>query len=281
MEKKDVLPVNNLKRAGRLSILVTFLISFSLFFPKSYGYSKNYVEQYIIAAIILTVALTIAIYCLTLIIGNIRRSGWNIWEIGGLLVHTLLVLASIALLGAATNALYEQVSKENTQGLLTPNKNVVPQRDKIRYSGELLIFNVLDLQVSRGVKQTFYMGLSNTDQNAKCFTVMFKCIKALTEGNSCDAVAGDNVWVGGERDTGITGETITEVANPWVKVFTLVNIDSGSVGEYPVIIQIGSATQDTYLMEVLEYKSDTGDCDNSPTWSGVAFQRNQFYIKVK
>ncbi|MFH1510958.1 MAG: hypothetical protein ABIF10_04645 [Candidatus Woesearchaeota archaeon] len=193
----------------------------------------------------------------------------------------VVLILAITILGLGLGFIKKQFTDMSSKFQEVSVEMQKEMTDKIRQSGELLVFNVLDIQVNRGVEQTFYMGLSNTDQTTKCFTVMFKCIKALTTGNSCDSVAGDNVWIGGEVDPGITGDSSPQVSNPWVKVFTLVNIDSGSVGVYPVNIQIGSATQDTYLMEVLEYKSDTEDCDNSPTWSGVAFQRKQFYIKLK
>jgi hypothetical protein len=163
--------------------------------------------------------------------------------------------------------------------------------DKIRTSGELLVFNVLSLDVTRGVENTFYTGISNTDPGTRCFTMLLSCIKSLTPiGNGmagCDGQDSQNMLAGGAIPPSLQGTgnyPTTTLAPLWFKVFTDVNIPASDVGVYPINVQVGGVKPDTYLMEVVVFKYNQ-DCDGTidpspnPTWS--EFQRKQFYIKLK
>jgi hypothetical protein len=170
--------------------------------------------------------------------------------------------------------------------------------DKIRQSGELLTFNKMNIEVTRGVESMFYIGISNTETEARCFKVLFKCVKPLT-GTNCPSIpAAVNIAVGGNypgaapwcTPPACYSDIITTATLSWFKVFSDVNIQGLDVGVFPVYLQVGSATQDTYLMEVAMWKSTSTPGTSGCTPGGLPLsvvypadpdQKKQFYVKVK
>lgn len=150
--------------------------------------------------------------------------------------------------------------------------------EKIRGSGDLLVFNRVEIAATVGKPDTFYVGVKNTGGEPNCFRTYVQCIRALK--GSCDpAQPGVPVPVGG---IDIMNNQPT-ADNEWFQLFDEVDIDGGNVGVFPVTIQIpGKVNPDTYLMSYEVYKSDSGDC-NSPVWptSVTPYQEKQFYINVR
>jgi hypothetical protein len=157
---------------------------------------------------------------------------------------------------------------------------------KIRESGDLLVFNRAELTTTVGTKDTFYIGIKNSggvsDPNSPgsdsaCFAVAIKCLRPLKASNQCTPYQPDRntpVVVGGA------------VPNPpdagqpeyqWFQIFDQVDIKNNDVGVYPVYVQIAKATPDTYSMELDVYKG-TGSCSSSPEFDPNPYQSKQFFV---
>jgi hypothetical protein len=149
--------------------------------------------------------------------------------------------------------------------------------EKIRTSGELLVFNKVEITAQIGKPDTFYIGIKNTAQAQTCFSTKIECLRALQ--GSCDlANPGAPMTVGGAAP----GETGPIPGNEWFRLFTQVDIGGGDVGVYPVTLQVpGKVNPDTYLMEFSVFKADS-DCATG-TWpsSLTPYQSKQFYINVR
>lgn len=149
---------------------------------------------------------------------------------------------------------------------------------KIRDSGDLLVFNKETVNAQIGKPVEFYIGMKNTGAEPNCFRTFVQCIRAL-KGNCDPAQPGVPVPVGG-IDIMNTEPTPD---NAWFSLFDEVDINGGEVGAFPVTLQIpGKVSPDTYLMSYEIYKSDSGDCNN-PVWptSTTPYQSKQFYINVR
>lgn len=149
---------------------------------------------------------------------------------------------------------------------------------KIRESGELLVFNkeTIDAQIGKPVE--FFVGIKNTGASDNCFRTYIQCIRAL-KGNCDPAQPGVPIAVGG---IDIMNNQPTS-DNVWFQIFQEVDVGGGDVGVFPVKLQIpGKVNPDTYLMRYEVYKSDSGDCTN-PVWptSTTPYQSKQFYINVR
>jgi len=136
--------------------------------------------------------------------------------------------------------------------------------EKIKESGELLVFNRAEIDAKIGKPEEFYIGIKNTASakegsaticfRAKegsatiCFRLGVKCVRALKPENSCPG--GEASLVGGVDNDGNPPEFGT-----WFSMFDEVDIKPGDVGVYPVKLQIAAAVPDTYLMEFNVYKA--------------------------
>jgi len=153
--------------------------------------------------------------------------------------------------------------------------------NKIKDTGELLVFNRVEIEAKVGKPVEFYMGIKNTAPNSEdpsrpvCFIPAIKCISGLK--GECVRDMGNNIYVGG---TDVTTGSPSQVQ--WFSVFPQVDIRTGEVGVYPVTLQIAQAVPDTYLMEVAVYKYDTNsDCANPGTLDvNQPYQAKQFFIKL-
>lgn len=149
--------------------------------------------------------------------------------------------------------------------------------EKIRTSGELLVFNKVEIDAQIGKPTTFYIGIKNTAREDTCFATQIKCLRAL-QGDCDPRNPGAHLNVGGTAPGG--SEPLP--GDEWFRLFAQVDIGGGDVGVYPVTLQIpGKVTPDTYLMEFAVYKADS-DCATG-TWPGTitAYQSKQFYINVR
>ncbi|MBW2972803.1 hypothetical protein KY346_00240 [Candidatus Woesearchaeota archaeon] len=149
--------------------------------------------------------------------------------------------------------------------------------EKIKESGELLVFNRAEISAKVGKPEEFYIGVKNTVPKAEgsvCFRLGVKCIRALSPDNTCPG--GGPGLVGGMDVEGIRPDTA------WFSMFDQVDIKPGDVGVFPIKLQIASAIPDTYLMEFNVYKDgDDSDCEMA-AWGvdSSIYQSKQFFIKV-
>lgn len=153
--------------------------------------------------------------------------------------------------------------------------------NKIKDTGELLVFNRVEIEAKLGKPEEFYIGIKNTAPNINdntkpvCFIPAIKCIRALN-GYCFDGR--NDVYVGG-TDIGLGPGNPPEVK--WFSVFPEVDIRTGEVGVYPVSLQIAQAMPDTYLMEFAVYKyQDGGDCSTGGVIDERPYQSKQFFIKL-
>jgi len=178
--------------------------------------------------------------------------------------------------------------------------------DKIRTSGEILTFNKENMEVKKGVEDTFYIGISNTDGFNQCFQIQVGCVKALSSGNGCLVATGgpyNHVLVGGTAGAAngipayspITTFAPGVTAPTWFRVFSKVDIGGSDVGVYPIYVQIPAAAQDTYLMEINVYSTKSVapafpngvKCSDAAAalpgtnyWNQNVYQTKQFYVTV-
>lgn len=153
--------------------------------------------------------------------------------------------------------------------------------EKIKESGELLVFNRAEIDAKIGKPEEFYIGIKNTASAKEgsatiCFRLGVKCVRALKPENSCPG--GEASLVGGVNNDGMAPEFGT-----WFSMFDEVDIRPGDVGVYPVKLQIAAAVPDTYLMEFNVYKAESDtDCASAqfPMDPSDTYQSKQFFIKV-
>lgn len=153
--------------------------------------------------------------------------------------------------------------------------------EKIKESGELLVFNRAEIDAKIGKPEEFYVGIKNTASAKEgsatiCFRMGVRCVRALKPDNSCPG--GEASLVGGVDVDGNPPEYGT-----WFSMFDQVDIRPGDVGVYPVKLQIAAASPDTYLMEFNVYKAESDTDCATATWPMEAsdtYQTKQFFIKV-
>lgn len=151
--------------------------------------------------------------------------------------------------------------------------------EKIRESGDLLVFNRAELQASIGKKDVFYIGIKNTASNpdqaktSVCYQVGIKCIRALKEDNHCSFDTGqDDIAVGGRIDG-----APRDPNNAWFELFDQIDIKNNDVGVFPITVQIAKAKPDTYAMELTVYK-EQGNLDCSQASVFTPYQSKQFFV---
>jgi hypothetical protein len=192
----------------------------------------------------------------------------------------VVLILAITILGLSLLFIRTQWKTVGTQFEDTQQEIEKQLVDKIRNSNELLAFNKESISTVRGVESRFYIGISNTEAVDRCFKILFKCVQPRTPGTNCYNGV-DNVQVGGNFPSLPTpGYTVTASAANWFKVFSDVIIKQQDVGVYPVYLQIGTAAQDSYLMEVDIFKSATGS-DCAGNFDLAPYQSKQFYIEVR
>ena len=153
--------------------------------------------------------------------------------------------------------------------------------EKIKESGELLVFNRGEIDAKIGKPEEFYVGIKNTASTKEgstsiCFRMGIKCIQALKPDNSCPG--GEASLVGGKDSDGRPPQYST-----WFSMFDEVDIKPGDVGVYPIKLQIAAAVPDTYLMEFTVYKAESDtDCKTAywPSDPSDTYQTKQFFIKL-
>jgi len=130
---------------------------------------------------------------------------------------------------------FEQVSGEVKTELI----------NKIRESGELLVFSRGEIDVQTGKKDTVYYGISNTAPQKACFYVVVQCLNAQnpTDPEYCT----QDIRLGQL----VAGPSKDQIRKKWMSLISPVDINANDVGVYPMTIQISGARKDTYLVEIL------------------------------
>ncbi len=155
--------------------------------------------------------------------------------------------------------------------------------EKIRESGELLVFNRAEIDAKVGKEDSFFFGIKNTatpapDAEGVCFAVVVKCLKALKpdEPGFCTTGVANGDIVGGTDI--IAGPPIEE----WFTVFPEVDIAEGEVGVYPINLRIPRAKPDTYLMRLEVYREQDGnECAFASNWNvNTPDMRKQFFVTL-
>jgi len=153
--------------------------------------------------------------------------------------------------------------------------------EKIRESGELLVFNRAEIQAKLGKKDSFFFGIKNTaspieGSESVCFRIAIRCLRSLKPEiqGMCTPSIGNGELVGGMDWDETTGPA------EWFTVFPEIDIGEGEVGVYPISIQIARAKPDTYLMR-LEIFRDLGatECPGSE-WEATPAMKKQFFVTL-
>ena len=154
--------------------------------------------------------------------------------------------------------------------------------EKIRQSGDLLVFNKQEINVQKGKPEKFFMGIKNTGSDVTCFLTNIECIQSLVAGPCEEGQAsGVRLPVGG-RDL----ITYDRIDGGWFTLFDQIDIEPGSVGVIPVTLQIpGDVSPDTYLVQLSVYEGDL-DCGNVGQFGGTTVPpephaTRQFFINVR
>lgn len=155
--------------------------------------------------------------------------------------------------------------------------------EKIKESGDLLVFNRAELEAGIGKKDVFYIGVKNTASNPNsatdptkdsvCYRLAVKCIRALKSENTCPG-GFNNVVVGGKTfDT----QSPTSSETTWFQMFDEVDIKNNDVGVFPITVQIAKANPDTYAMELqVSKESSSNDCAGQIDFT--PYQSKQFFV---
>lgn len=147
--------------------------------------------------------------------------------------------------------------------------------EKIKESGELLVFNRAEIEAKVGKPETIYVGIKGTsgESGSVCFRMATKCLRPLNPDNRCTETIDRNALVGGKDDMSTTP------VETWFKMFEEVDIKNNDVGVFPITLQIAKALSDTYLMEFNVYKSAAnGNCENPGEFT--IYQSKQFFVKL-
>lgn len=123
----------------------------------------------------------------------------------------VVLILAITLLGLGLGFIKKQFGAVEAQFTAVGEEIKSGIIEKIQASGELLVFNRIDVTVGKGKPEDFYMGIKNTQTAEDQFTVTFECISAI--GGSCPTDASD-----------------------WFQTFELYEIQSGQVGVLPVTL---------------------------------------------
>jgi hypothetical protein len=168
--------------------------------------------------------------------------------------------------------------------------------EEIRNTGDLLVFNRAELEVTTGKAETFFVGVkagtndNNPGTGEQCYTMGIKCIQPL-KGTQCTVEGGSStdagVVVGGRIPGSQQPSTTPAPGAPiasndeWFQLFSDVRINENEVGVYPVTVQISGAAPDTYSMEFTVYEGCTGNDAAGNTIVPTEYQSKQFFVVLR
>ncbi|MBI4451685.1 hypothetical protein HY642_06945 [Candidatus Woesearchaeota archaeon] len=162
--------------------------------------------------------------------------------------------------------------------------------NKIKESGELLVFDRQEVKANTGKPTDFYIGVKNTESGTRCFKLAFICRAALKENNACPGKAAHPVPGSDQAsvvagydlgDTDTVGEytigTRLPAGDSWFTAFFQNDIKPGDVAVLKVTMQIANAQPDTYQAELYVAKAST--CDATDGW--IRHQSKEFLIELQ
>lgn len=193
----------------------------------------------------------------------------------------VILILAITILGLGLGFIKKQFSSLGEQFEAVSSEIKGEIIEKIRESGDLLVFNRVEIEATIGKPDTFYVGVKNTGGETNCFRTSIICIRAL-KGECDPSNPGIPAQVGG---VDFTGQQQYLAGSEWFQLFSEVDVDGGDIGVFPLTIQIpGRVNPDTYLMKYEVFKSNTGNCGENTADFGTVdtpYQSKQFYIKVR
>ncbi len=179
----------------------------------------------------------------------------------------VILILAITILGLGLGFIKKQFGSLGEQFESVSSEIKAELVDKIRQSGDLLVFNKIEFEAQVGKPDKFYIGIKNTAPEPSDFRVAMTCIKAL----GITETVCDKTLVGGMDGTGTV-----PMVDPWFQLFGEVNIAGGDVGVYPITLQLpGRVSPDTYLMTLTIYKYDAIEGYKEYT------KPKQYYIYVR
>ena len=149
-------------------------------------------------------------------------------------------------------------------------------RKNLEETGELVVMSKgTELEVKRGEKLKFHIGVRNSGGADQCYRVAMVCKRPFTPtdlGGECTMDYETDVIVGGIDGTGqrSPGE------NWFPSMLEEIPIGKNAVEISPAELQIATASPDTYLMEMQVYQG-TEDCDFEAI---DPWQSKRFHIKI-
>jgi hypothetical protein len=182
----------------------------------------------------------------------------------------VVLIIAITVLGLAIFFI-KNLFKEGTDLFTSEFSRIKEQLKKnLEESGELVVMDKgTELEVKRGERFKFNIGVRSTAPEPRCFRVAMWCDKPFTTGETCTSA--NDVIVGGMDDTGAqpaTGE------NWFPLMLAEIDVPGNDIAVSPATLQVANARPDTYLMSLKVYQGDA-DCTNVQTWTE---QTKRFHI---
>ncbi len=178
----------------------------------------------------------------------------------------VILILAITILGLGLGFIKKQFGSVEEQFTQVSSEIKNEMINKIKQSGDLLVMDRIEFEISQGKPEKFYIGVHNTDSDAACFNVKFECKSALT--GICDA-----------PEDGISGLE-------WFKTFEKQLVKPGETAVLPVTL-LATGASDTYLAKVTSFKYDATDsgCGTGAitNWDDAGTEHNskEFYVTLR
>jgi len=193
----------------------------------------------------------------------------------------VILIIAITILGLGIGFIKKQfgAGTELVGGELTKIREQM--KEDIKSSGELLVLNMPETEVSLGKPQDILIGVKNTmsnpDTGKVCFWVEVKCLQPFNPDNTCSPI-GNNVAVGGV-DSENNFEYVTEYSwfSQLLAKFDIRNYDAEVK---PARMLVRDAKPDMYSMEINVYR-DTQSLSCEDASEPVLYASESFTIQVK
>lgn len=198
----------------------------------------------------------------------------------------VILIIAITILGLGIGFIKKQFSAgtELVGGKLTEIKEQM--KEDIRTSGELLVLNMPETEVSLGKPQDLLIGVKNTLSNPNnpadkvCYWIEVKCLKAFSQGNTCTPDGMNDVVVGG---LDLASNSYPQF-NWFTSLLSQFDIRKYDAEVYPATLLVRDAQPDRYAMEMNVFRDTSSDsCSNVGEFPSEAqlYASKSFTISVK
>ena len=193
----------------------------------------------------------------------------------------VILIIAITILGLGIGFIKKQfgAGTELVGGELTKIREQM--KEDIKSSGELLVLNMPETEVSLGKPQDILIGVKNTmsnpDKGKVCFWVEVKCLQPFNPDNTCTP-DGNNIAVGGV-DSISNFEPVIE--RSWFSsILSKFDIRNYDAEVFPARMLVRDAKPDMYSMEINVYR-DTQSMSCEDASEPVLYASESFTIQVK